>query len=185
MNTYRINQSYAKALYTLATETGVAERVDQDMRLIGEVCAENRQLTVVFANPTVPVDRKLSIVDALFGPHASDTTMAFLHFVVRKNRSVHLHGICQAYVDMHRKASGIVLGDLVTHQPADEKVRQRAIQLVQQYTGKQVELHDHTDPNMLGGYKLQFDGKMYDARLRTKIRKLRIAFSENEYESKL
>ena len=39
--------------------------------------------------------------------------------------------------------------------------------------------------HMLGGFKLEFDHNMYDARLRTKIRKLRKAFSENEYESKL
>jgi hypothetical protein len=38
---------------------------------------------------------------------------------------------------------------------------------------------------MLGSFKLEFDNKMYDARIRTKIRKLRMAFAKNEYESKL
>ena len=31
----------------------------------------------------------------------------------------------------------------------------------------------------------KFDGKMYDARIRTKIRRMRIRFTQNDYESKL
>ena len=38
---------------------------------------------------------------------------------------------------------------------------------------------------MLGGFKLEFNHNMYDARLRTKILKLRKEFSKNIYESKL
>ena len=52
-------------------------------------------------------------------------------------------------------------------------------------SGKTVELHDRTDPKMLGCFKLEFDNKMYDARIRTKIRRMRIEFAKNEYESKL
>jgi len=38
---------------------------------------------------------------------------------------------------------------------------------------------------MLGSFKLEFDGKMYDARIRTKIKRMRVEFAKNEYESKL
>ena len=58
-------------------------------------------------------------------------------------------------------------------------------ELVEKYTGKKVELHAHTDERMLGGFKLEFNHNMYDARLRTKILKLRKEFSKNIYESKL
>ena len=111
--------------------------------------------------------------------------MAFLIFLVRKNRSVNLRGISEAYLTIYRDAKGIVLSDLVTHQPIDENARAMVTRMVEEYTGKTVELHDRTDPKMLGSFKLEFDNKMYDARIRTKIRKLRIAFAKNEYESKL
>ena len=54
-----------------------------------------------------------------------------------------------------------------------------------QHTGRKVELQDRTDARMLGGFKLEFDHNMYDARIRTKIRKLRREFARNDYESKL
>lgn len=185
MNNYRVNTNYAKALFMLATERGQVDRVADDMRLVAQVTAENRELGVIFANPVIPFYKKVAVVEELFASHVCAETLAFLRFVVRKNRSVSLQGISNAYVDLWRDARNIVLSDLVTYQPIDDSARRIVTQIVADYTGKQVELNEHSDSNMLGGFKLEFDHKMYDARIRTKIRKLRLEFAKNEYESKL
>lgn len=185
MNSYRVNTNYAKALFMLASDRGQTDRVADDMKLIGDVMAENRQLSVVMANPTIRYDKKQAVMDEVFGSHVCDETRAFLAFVVKKNRSVNLRGVSEAYLGMWRESRGIVRGDLVSHLEVDEEARKFVCSLIAEYTGKEVELHTATDPKMLGGFKMEFDHNMYDARLRTKIRKLRKAFSENEYESKL
>lgn len=185
MKDFRININYAKALFMLATDRGQADRVADDMRMIDSVTSENRELSVVFGNPIVRYDKKVAVVHSLFDGKVCDETMAFLVFVVKKNRSVNLRGISEAYLDMWRDSRGIVLGDLVTHQETDDSAKEMVAKLIADYTGKQVELHSATDPNMLGGFKMEFDHNMYDARLRTKIRKLRKEFAKNEYESKL
>ena len=185
MNDYRINTNYAKALLMLAEERGTADRVADDMRTVGDVCAASRELVVVFANPTVPQEKKAAVVRALFADRVGQETMAFLLFVVKKNRSVNLRGISNAYLEQWRELRGIIYTDLVTHQPIDDTARTMVTRMVADHTGKTVELHDRTDSHMLGGFKLEFDHNMYDARIRTKIRKLRIEFAKNEYESKL
>lgn len=185
MNNYRINTNYAKALLMLATDRQDVDRVADDMRMVTQVTAENRELAAIFANPVLPGDKKKAIVEALFADRVCDTTMAFLVFLVRKNRSVNMRGVGEAYLDQWRNVKGIVLSDLVTHQPVDESARAMVTQMVQEYTGRTVELREGTDEKMLGGFKLEFDNKMYDARLRTKIRKLRQEFAKNDYESKL
>ena len=184
MNDYRINTSYAKALLMTAEEKKEADRVAEDMRLVNGVCKENRVLAAVFANPVIRPDRKVGIVRELFGEHCGEVSMAFLLFVVKKNRSVNLRGISDAYLSLYRESRGIVLTDLVTHQPTDATAQETVKELVEKYTGKKVELNAHTDEHMLGGFKLEFDHNMYDARLRTKILKLRKEFSKNIYESK-
>lgn len=185
MNNYHINTHYAKALLLLSQDLGVVDRVAEDMRLVGSVWAENRELSVLFANPVIKREKKLAIVKELFEGKVSLETMTFLVFVTRKNRTVMLRGIAEAYLEMYREYRGIVLSDLVTHQPIDDVARKMVTEMVEKYTGKTVELHDRTDPKMLGCFKLEFDGKMYDARIRTKIRRMRIEFAKNEYESKL
>ena len=185
MNNYRINNNYAKALLMLATDVADIDRVADDMRLVADVAASNRELTAVFANPIFKADKKAAILHDLFADKVSEVTMTFLAFVVRKNRSTSLRGIADAYLDQWREQRGIVFSDLVTHQPVDDSAREAVARLVGEYTGRKVELHDRTDSHMLGGFKLEFDHNMYDARIRTKIRKLRLEFARNDYESKL
>lgn len=185
MNDYRINQSYAKAMLLLAQELGCTTEVRQDMELVRSVCAENRELGVVFSNPSIPQAKKSAILRELFAPHVQRATLAFLDFVVRKRRAVNLKGIAAAYVEQYCDANNIVRADMVTRLDITDEAIDRMAALVADYTHKQVELHHTTDHHMLGSFKLTFDNKMYDARIRTKIARLRAEFSRNDYESKL
>ena len=185
MQDYRININYAKALFLLADEEKDQERVAEDMRLVNTVCNENRQLNVVFRNPEIKAERKHAIIAGIFGDHVGGTTMAFLNFVVRKNRTVNLKGISTAYLDLYRESRGIVLSCLTTAYPADEETRTLATKVIADYTHKEVELVAQTDPKIIGGLAMEFDNTMYDARISTYLTKLRRAFEENVYEKKL
>ena len=185
MQDYRININYAKALFLLSDESQEQDRVSDDMRLVNAVCAENRELNAVFRNPEIKAPRKLAIVNDLFGPHVCNTSMVFLQFVVRKNRSVNLKGISAAYLDLYRKSHGIVLSQLTTALPVDDETRDLAVKVISEYTHKQVELVEKNDPKIIGGLAMEFENTMYDARISTHLAKLRREFEENIYESKL
>lgn len=185
MNDYRINVNYAKALLMLANDLGCAQEVRQDMELVGEVCAENREFAVVFSNPAIRQDKKAAILHDLFASHVHKATMAFLDFVVRKRRAVNLKGIAGSYVEQFCEANNIVRADMVTRLPITDEAVDRMAKMVEDYTHKQVELNHTTDHHMLGSFKLMFDNKMYDARIRTKIARLCAEFAKNDYESKL
>lgn len=185
MQDYRININYAKALFLLAGETQQEESVAADMRLVHEVCAENRELNVVFNNPVIKEDKKTAIVTDLFGERVSRLSMLFLTFVVRKNRTVNLRGISAAYLDLFRQSRNIVLSQLTTAAAADEEVADLVRKVIGDYTRKEVELEQKTNPDIMGGFSLEFDNNMYDATLRSRLQKLRMAFEGNIYESKL
>ena len=185
MQDYRININYAKALFLLADEEKEQERVSQDMRLVNAVCNENRQLNVVFRNPEIKAEKKYAVIADIFGDHVGKTTLAFLNFVVRKNRTVNLKGISSAYLDLYRESCGIVLSHLTTAYPADPETKAVASKVISDFTHKEVEMVTHTDPKIIGGVALEFDNTMYDARISTYLTKLRRAFDENVYEKKL
>lgn|SRR5574344_200002 len=185
MEDYRININYAKALLLIATETDQQETAFADMRLVNEVCAENRVLNVVFNNPVIKEDKKVAILRDLFGEKVSQLSMLFLSFVVKKRRTINLRGISNAYLELYRERHNIVLSELVTAVEVNPESLDLVRHLIGDYTQKEVELVAHTDNNMLGGFRMTFNNNMYDARIRSKIVKLRKEFSKNTYESKL
>lgn len=182
MENYRININYAKSLFLLATDTDKLDNVFGDMKLISEVCAENHILNVIFANPTIKETKKVAIANDLFTGKVDDVTLLFVNFVIRKRRAINLKGIAKAYMDIYRKDKNIVLSELRTAIDVDDETRALISKIIGEYTHKEVELNTITDNKMLGGFCMTFDNNLYDARLRTKIAKLRKEFSKNIYE---
>ena len=123
MENYRINVNYAKALFLLATDTNEVEKTCEDMKLVHKVCEENRVLNVLFSNPVIKESKKLAIMHDLFGDNVSKMTMMFLDFVVRKRRAVSLRGISGAFIELYRKAKGIVRAELRTAVDIDEDAK--------------------------------------------------------------
>ena len=185
MDNYKISKNYAKALFALATEMGQQREVAEDMRLVNEVFTANHELYVIFNNPVIKQSKKTAIIDALFENKVSDLTAKFLHFVVRKNRTVNMRGISAMYVEMDRESRGVVLAEMSTSYAADAEVVTMLSELVGHVSGKDVEAKIKVDPNIIGGFVITFNNQMFDTRIRTQIAKMRKQFTENEYESKL
>ena len=185
MQDYRININYAKALFLLAAETGNQEAVAKDIRLVREVCKENHTLAVVFSNPEIKGAQKAAVLTELFADRVCRETMAFLLFVARKKRSVNTIGICDSYLDLYRESRGIVLTHLTTAEEVDDNVKAAVAKTVADHTHKEVEMVSRTDASILGGFAMEFDNMMYDARVSSRLAQLRHAFGTNIYESKL
>lgn len=185
MENYRININYAKALFLVASDSGVLDTVNNDMRLVADTCNANRILNTVFANPVIPEHRKTAVLRDLFGERVDKVSMMFMEFVVRKRRTVNLRGIADAFVQLYRDSKGIVLSHLVTATPVTDEVKLAVENKVSAFTHKKVELESEVDPSILGGMSITFDGNMYDARISTAVAELRKEFSKNAYESKL
>lgn len=185
MKGYRINVNYAKALFLLAQELDKTDAVMEDMRLVHQVCNENRLLNVVLDNPTIREAKKVTIMQDLFRSYVTDVTVAFLTFVTKKRRTINLKGISEAFMDMFRDSRNIVLAEMVTAEEVPQALVDELRSKVADHTHKNVEVYNHVDPRMMGGFCMTYDNNMYDARLRTKVTKLRKEFSRNIYEKKL
>lgn len=169
----------------LAGETGKHDDVAKDMRMVSEVCGENHVLNTIFNNPIIRESKKMAIVAELFGERVCKETLAFLNFVVKKNRTVNLRGIADAYLEMYRESKNIILSKLTTAFEVDEGVKTQVSNMVGSHTGKTVELETCVDKSIIGGLMVEFNNTMFDGRISSKIAKLRLEFNKNYYESKL
>ena len=185
MDDYRININYAKALFLVASETQQLDAVCDDMRLVNGVCKENHVLNVIFANPVIREDKKVAILDDLFGQRITKLSSLFLGFVVKKRRAVNLKGISNAFIELYREERGIVLSRLVTATDVECETLEAVRKALEAYSQKRVELESAVDEDILGGFSLEFENNKYDATISSQIAKLQKEFSKNVYESKL
>ncbi|MDE6287660.1 MAG: ATP synthase F1 subunit delta, partial [Muribaculaceae bacterium] len=108
MNQGLIPRRYAKALYKVATERGVAERMYELMNKLSATFDADNGLRSAVDNPFVPVADKTSLLITAAGATDADTTYVdFLKLLVENRRVDIIESIARSYADLYRKEGNI------------------------------------------------------------------------------
>ena len=167
MNQSQITLRYAKALFDLAQERKILEKVKADMALIDQVCHENKELRGMLHNPVISVDKKQKVLHQLFEKHIDKLTLQFIDIISRKRRESYIDGIKTAYV---KSAVSLTVSD-----------KKEMVGMLNKMTGKEIELIEEIKSDLIGGFVLTMDQYQIDQSLMTKIKQLKKDFEKNLY----
>ena len=176
-----ISQRYAKALFELALEMKILDRVNQDMLLVKSVTVENPEFKRLLTSPIIPPGKKSQIIKGIFEKHLERLSLRFLQLVVKKEREAYLPNIVESFISMYKKFNNILPVKLTTAQPIDDEIRREMLTLLKDTTHKKIELEEKVEENLIGGFVLNLEDSQYDASLRKKIDRLRKTFESNLY----
>lgn len=186
MSELRVASRYAKSLLDLAEERGTLEQVKQDMDLFTKTLDENRELRLLLRNPIVKHDKKLAILNAVFGGKVSELTSKFFAIITQKNRENALEFIGTEFQSQYNQLRGVQVAEVTTATPLTAELRAQVSQLVRQQTGQaQVTLNEKVDASLIGGFVLRVGDRLIDDSVSYRLRKLRNEFSKNPYQPQL
>lgn len=186
MSVQRIASRYAKSLLDLAVDQNKLERVLEDVQSFQEV-SKIRDFKLMIKSPVIHAAKKADIMTKLFGDKYDKLTMAFLHILCTKNREAYLPEIAAEYIDQYKKLKKISEVKIISANPlSDAAVKAIHDKLKSSsYTNDNVEITTEVDPDLIGGFVIQFDDKLYDASIANKLNDLRKEFDENLYISQI
>jgi F-type H+-transporting ATPase subunit delta len=173
---------YAKSLFKLAQERNEVELVSADMALIDKTIHENPELRSMLKSPIIKSDKKASIIRSIFSANIGTTTSAFLELIIKKRREMYTDAIARQFVILHLENNGIEEALLTTAFKIDDSFRQRILDLVVKHSkNNKVELQEHIDPSIIGGFVLRFGDNQIDTSIEREIELLRREFDKNLY----
>ncbi|UYZ61910.1 ATP synthase F1 subunit delta [Hymenobacter weizhouensis] len=186
MSELRVASRYAKSLLDLAEERGTLEQVKQDMDLFAKTLDENRELRLLLRNPIVKHDKKLAILNAVFGGKVSELTSKFFSIVTQHGRESALAYIGSEFRNQYNLLRGMQVAEVTTAAPLTAELREQLRQVVRQQSGlPQVTLTEKVDASLIGGFVLRIGDRLIDDSVSYRLRKLRTEFSKNPYQSQL
>ncbi len=178
----RVAYRYVKSLLQLAVEQNALEAVHADMLLFDRVCRQNRAFTVMLRNPVIRHDKKRDVLAALFSGKVHALTMAIFNIITRKNREPLLPDIARQFHQAYNEHKGIVSAKLETAITPDKELLEEFKKIIRKISNKnEVELHTHTNPDMIGGFVLTVSDRQIDASIRNCLRSLERELTHNPY----
>lgn len=179
MSDTRIAIRYAKPLLGLAVEKGKLGAVKKDMDMFVSLCQEQRSFALMLRNPIIPHLKKNGILKKIFSGKVDALTMSIFDIMTRKNRENILEGMAKEFVRLYNINEGIEEAVLVTAVPLDDKLRKKFMTIIQEITGKKVDLKEEVDADLIGGFTLKIGDRKIDDSISGKLREVRYTLIKN------
>lgn len=183
MSNHRVASRYAKSILDLSIEKGLLEEVFEDFSSLANMARANRELGLVLSNPVLTSDKKLKVLKALYAKKSSALTIPFFEIVSRKGRENILIDVAKEFVAQYNQYMSIQVAEVTTTSSLTDTQRAHLIEVVKQISGKKtVQLVEKINLALIGGFVLKVNDRQLDESLSSKLKALRVQFSQNHYE---
>jgi F-type H+-transporting ATPase subunit delta len=181
MSLAKIASRYAKSLIDLAQEQNNLDRVYQDIQALASACA-NRDFELLCKSPIVSASKKLQVFRTLFESAFDPASFSFFSILVRKGREFYLPEIVQEFIKQYEAIRKKTRVKLTTAEAlSNETLQEIKTKLAQSSsTRDQIEIDTKIAPELIGGFILEYDDKLYDASVSNQLRLARKTLFTNQ-----
>ncbi len=170
---------YARALLKAATDAKAEEKVYREMQTLADSYVDVPGLRRTIDNPMLAKERKKALLAVACGGGSvvsggasglSPQTEKFLDLVLCGDREDLLQFMANSYVTLYRQQKNIILGKLTTAVAVSEAVERKMRQMVESKTNGTVQFKAEVNPEIIGGFVLEYDTYRLDASVQSRLR---------------
>ena len=165
-----ISVRYARALLKSALDARLDEQVYQEMQLLAKSYVEVTELRHAIDNPMLAKEKKETLlITAVGGSQASPLSRAFVALVLREDRENMIQFMANSYVTLYRQQKNIIRGKLTTAVAVTPATEQKMRQMVEGKTKGTVEFETEVNPDIIGGFILEYDTYRMDGSVKSRL----------------
>ena len=165
-----ISVRYARALLKSATDAKQESVVYQEMMLLAKSFIDVPALRHTIDNPMLAKEKKQMLLEtAVGGRESSALSKAFIALVLKEGRENMIQFMANSYVTLYREQKNIIRGKLITAVAVAPETELRMRQMVESRTKGTVEFETEVNPDIIGGFILDYDTYRMDASVKSQL----------------
>ncbi len=169
----RVAKRYAKALFELAEEEKILNKVEADVAQFASLSSESADFNALLSNPLINEKEKFNILSELFKNKIQPLTLDFLNLLSVKKRMDILGEIAAEFRKMMLRFANKIEGELISAVQLSPEQIQHIRSNMEKMTGKNVLLDEKIDESVLGGFIVRIEDWVLDNSVRYQLSKLR------------
>ena len=167
-------QRYAQALFDMARDAGAEARIFENAGDFLRVFEGSPELRTALSHPNIQREDRLRVLDAVLAGSGYDRMFAnFLRVLVGRGRFLLYAKIVHSYGIMRDDAAGRIRAQVYAAQPLSASQRAALKAKVESQLGHEIVLQERLEPSILGGFRLEVGGRVYDSSIRRHLERLR------------
>lgn len=160
---------YGGSLYDLAAEEQLTGRIMEQMNEIRDIFRENPEYLKLLSEPSIPKTDRTGLIENAFGAQAERYLVNFMKLLCERNILREFSGCFEEFTRRYNAEHGIAEA-VVTSAVALSDGQMEALKArLEKISGKKVSLVQKKDPSVLGGLRVELDGKQLDGTVQSRM----------------
>lgn len=167
-----ISVRYARALLKSATGQKLEDDVYRDMLTLAESYVRVPQLRFTIDNPMLAKDKKKQLLLTATGSSKQPLTERFVDIVLQEGRESMIQFMANSYITLYRQQKNVISGRLITATAVNTETEKKMRRMVESRTMGNVEFVSEVNPDIIGGFILEYDTYRLDASVKSKLQSI-------------
>lgn len=168
----QIAEVYARALFEAARDSGVLDRVHEEIGQFSDALDSDRNLQVFLFSPYFSSEEKKDGVRRIVSD-ADERFLNFLELLAERHRMPALFRIRRIFDGLWADENKLQPVTVTSATELDQGLVEEIGARIQEQTGRRVELSSNVDPDVLGGLMVRVGNMVLDATIRNRLEQLR------------
>ena len=161
---------YGGSLYDLAAEEGLEDVILDELNQVNALFDANPDWLRLLSQPNVPKKERCAMLDEAFAQNGVQPYLVnFLKLLCERGSLGEAKGCEKEYRSRYNAAHGIVEATAVTAAPLTASQQAALAAKLEALTGKKIQLNVKLDKSVLGGIRLDMDGKRLDGTVQHRL----------------
>ena len=169
----QVANTYAQALYSLAKDEGLGTQILEEMSALQQAFTEEPEFLRLLSAPNISKQERCEILDNSFRDRVNPYLLNFMKILTEKGYARHFIDCCKSYREHYNDDNGILTVNAVSAVALSREQKDKLSGKLTRITGKKIELMNRVDPEVLGGIRLDYDGKRVDGTVQNRLDSVR------------
>ncbi|MGI6279995.1 MAG: ATP synthase F1 subunit delta [Acutalibacteraceae bacterium] len=166
-------KEYAGALFALATKNGKLGEYSAALTEIRKIFDENPEYSLFLSSPACSLSERLAAIDEAFGNRYPEYIVSFLKLLCENGRIKDLPRCIDGFEDLKRFFENCALATVYSAVELTDSQKQKLCERLNKATGKTVQAKYIIDKSLIGGIKVEVDGKTFDSSIQKQFQKIK------------
>ena len=153
---------YGQSLYELAKEESLCGVIAQQLQILQQCFQSEPDFIRLLSSPNLTKAERCQILDDSFRGKVHIYVLNFLKILTEKGYMRQFSDCCDSFTEHYNADNGILSVTAVTAVALSAAQSEKLTAKLTRLTGKEIHLRNRIDPAILGGIRLDYDGRRLD-----------------------
>ena len=163
------SREYAEALFELAVQAGLTEETSEGLETVVSALLQTPAYKALLASPAIAKEERLAALDGTFRGKIPDILLAILRMMISRGHVAALNGMARDYDELARGYRGESIAVVTSAVPLKEAETVALRAKLEKKLARKITLQCQTDPDLIGGVRVEVDGRVIDGSIRNKL----------------